>query len=79
VNTTPPPEVRPYLIKLVSLIVLAIALMTSVATWAWNQYGKRLADRPPLPSGAPPVGTAAPAWRETRPGPREVGRPISPP
>jgi hypothetical protein len=51
-------EVRPYLVRLVSTIAVGILVMTSVATWAWHHYGKRLADAPPLPSGTPPFSNA---------------------
>lgn len=50
-------EVRPYLKKLVIAIVLGVMLMASIAGWAWNEYGQRLADAPPLPSGTPPLSS----------------------
>lgn len=49
----PPNEVRPYLIRLVGLIVLGLVLMVSAAVFAWNRYGVRLETAPPLPPGKP--------------------------
>ena len=51
----PPSEVRSYLVRLVAFIVFGVVLMASVATWAWQTYGKKLADAPPLPPGKPPM------------------------
>jgi hypothetical protein len=60
--TTPSPspknEVRPYLIRLVGLILFGVVVMASVATWAWHTYGARLSDAPPLPPGRPPMDTS---------------------
>ncbi|HSC89254.1 MAG TPA: hypothetical protein VLC09_18355 [Polyangiaceae bacterium] len=63
------PEVRPYLLRLVGLIVCAIILMASVATWAWRTYGTKLEQRPPLPDQAPPMGDSS-RLHESRPGDR---------
>lgn len=54
---TDSPEVRAYLKRLIFAIVVGIVLMSSTAIWAWNKYGARLADAPPLPEGTPPLST----------------------
>jgi hypothetical protein len=52
-------EVRAYLAKLIVLIVIGIALMASVATWAWFRFAggiddtMRRAPYPGVPSVAP--------------------------
>jgi hypothetical protein len=53
-------EVRPYLIRLVSLIIAGVILMASVAVYAWNTFGARLSEAPPLPPGTPPLSSAPP-------------------
>lgn len=50
-----PSEVRPYLIRLIALILLGVALMVTAAVWAWNEYGVRLESAPPLPPGKPEI------------------------
>jgi hypothetical protein len=52
------PEVRSYLEHLVAAIVFGIVLMSITAIWAWNTYGKKLSEAPPLPSGTPPISSA---------------------
>jgi hypothetical protein len=47
------PEVRAYLKRLLLAIFLGIVIVGSTAVWAWNKYGKRLEDAPPLPAGEP--------------------------
>ncbi len=51
------PEVRAYLKRLITSILIGIILMSATAIWAWNKYGTRLADAPPLPEGTPPLST----------------------
>lgn len=48
-------EVRTYLRKLLIAIFCGIALMATTAIWAWNKYGAKLENAPPLPSGIPPM------------------------
>lgn len=50
-------EVKPYLKRLVAFIVVGIVLMAATAVWAWNKYGSKLEDAPPLPSGTPPISS----------------------
>lgn len=47
------PEVRAYLKRLLAAIFLGLVVVSATAVWAWNTYGKKLDDAPPLPSGAP--------------------------
>lgn len=62
-NSSPPsgglptdsPEVRAYLKRLIISILVGIVLMSTTAVWAWNKYGARLKDAPPLPEGTPPM------------------------
>ena len=52
-----PPQVRPYLRRLLSAMLLGVIIMASTAIWAWNKYGKKLQDAPPLPEGVPPMSS----------------------
>lgn len=54
-HPTASPEVRAYLKRLLLSILVGILLMSSTAIWAWNKYGARLKDAPPLPEGTPPM------------------------
>jgi hypothetical protein len=56
----PRSEVRSYLRRLLTAIAIGIVLMASTAIWAWNTYGAKLKDAPPLPEGTPPM-SAEPA------------------
>lgn len=51
-------EVRPYLIRLVSIILCGVVLMATVATWAYRTYGAKLDTAPPLPDGTPPFSSS---------------------
>ena len=51
------PEVRAYLKRLITAIVMGIVLMTATAVWAWNTYGTKLKEAPPLPEGTPPMSS----------------------
>lgn len=53
-----PSEVKAYLRKLLTAIFIGIVLMATTATIAWNKYGKKLDQAPPLPSGTPPLSGA---------------------
>ena len=55
---TDSPEVRSYLKKLLSIMFIGIVIMAVTAVWAWQTYGKKLADAPPLPEGTPPLSSA---------------------
>jgi hypothetical protein len=52
-----PSEVKAYLRKLLLAIFVGIVLMATTATIAWNKYGKKLDQAPPLPSGTPPLSS----------------------
>lgn len=52
---TDSPEVRAYLKRLILSILVGVLLMSVTAIWAWNKYGARLKDAPPLPEGTPPM------------------------
>jgi hypothetical protein len=47
------PEVRAYLKRLLSAIFLGLVIVIATVVWAWNEYGTRMKDRPPLPPPAP--------------------------
>lgn len=43
------PEVRAYLKRLLAAIGLGLLVVIISAVWAWNEYGGKMKDRPPLP------------------------------
>lgn len=53
------PEVRPYVVRLVLLVICGVMVMAGVAFWAWMTYGEKLENRPALPEGKPPLGAPA--------------------
>jgi hypothetical protein len=59
-DTPPAAEVRAYLKRLITSIVVGIVLMTLSVAWAWHRYGGRLENRAPMPADHP---KALPALR----------------
>lgn len=57
-NQPDPNEVKAYLRRLLLTIAIGALVMIGATIYAWRTYGARLDDRPPLPSGTPPLGTA---------------------
>jgi hypothetical protein len=51
------PEVRAHFKFVLKSIAVGVVLMGATAIWAWNHYADRLAEAPPLPSGAPPLSS----------------------
>ncbi len=57
-NAPDPNEVKAYLRRLLLSIAIGALVMIGATIYAWRTYGARLDERPPLPSGTPPLGTA---------------------
>lgn len=51
------PDVRAHFKFVLTTILVGVVLMGGTAVWAWNTYGAKLADAPPLPSGIPPMSS----------------------
>jgi hypothetical protein len=49
------PDVRAHFKFVLTSILVGVVLMGATAVWAWNTYGAKLSDAPPLPTDAPPL------------------------
>jgi hypothetical protein len=51
------PDVRAHFKFVMTSIVVGVVLMGATAVWAWNTYGAKLSEAPPLPTDAPPLSS----------------------